>query len=73
MKSLSGIEVGEEALAWQAIDEVARDEGHCLGRTETLERLQGDLVYPEIGDRRSIAIDSTRQILQQHYPRQLRN
>ena len=85
MKSLAGIEVNEETLALQAIDEVAHGEGHFLGRTETLERMQSDFVYPEIGDRRtidewaadgsrdirSVAIDRTRQILQQHYPNHL--
>jgi len=64
------------------IDEVAHGEGHFLGRTETLERMQSDFVYPEVGDRRtidewaadgsrhirSVAVDRTRQILQQHYP-----
>ena len=82
MKSLTEIEVNDETLALQAIDEVAHGEGHFLGRTETLERMQSDFVYPEIGDRRtidewaadgsldirSIAVDRTRQILQQHYP-----
>jgi trimethylamine--corrinoid protein Co-methyltransferase len=85
MKSLSGIEVSEETLALKSIDEVAHGEGHFLGRTETLERMQSDFVYPEIGDRRSIdeweadgardirsvALDRTRQILQQHYPSHL--
>jgi trimethylamine--corrinoid protein Co-methyltransferase len=85
MKSLAGIEVSEETLALKAIDEVAHGEGHFLGRAETLDRMQSDFVYPEIGDRRSIdeweadgsrnirsmAIDRTRQILQQHYPRHL--
>ncbi len=82
MKSLAGIEVNDETLALQAINEVAHGEGHFLGRTETLERMQSDFVYPEIGDRRtinewaadgsreirSVAVDRTRQILQRHYP-----
>ena len=85
MKSLAGIEVSEETLALKAIGEVAHGEGHFLGRAETLERMQSDFVYPEIGDRRSIdeweadgaqdirsmAIDRTRKILQQHYPHHL--
>lgn len=82
MKSLSSIEVTDETLALGAIDEVAHGEGHFLGRSETLARMQSDFVYPEIGDRRSIdeweaggskdirsvAIERTRQILNQHYP-----
>ncbi|MFT5218957.1 MAG: trimethylamine--corrinoid protein Co-methyltransferase [Planctomycetota bacterium] len=85
MKSLSSIEVNDETLALGAIDEVAHGEGHFLGRSETLARMQSDFVYPEIGDRRSIdeweaegskdirsvAIERTRQILGQHYPHHL--
>lgn len=83
MKSLCHIEVSEETLALGAIDEVVHGEGHFLGRNETLERMQKDFVYPEIGDRRTIAeweadgsrdihtraIERTRQILRDHHPR----
>jgi len=82
MKSLVGIEVSEQTLALKAIDEVAHDEGHFLGRSETFERMQSDFVYPQIGDRRNIeewqadgsknihevAIERTREILKTHYP-----
>ena len=85
LKSLNPIEVNDETLALEAIDEVARGEGHFLGRSETLERMESDFVYPDIGDRRtvdeweadgapdirSVAIDRTREILQQHHPRHL--
>ena len=82
MKSLAPIEVSEATLAIRAIDEVARGEGHFLGRSETLQRMQSDFVYPQIADRRSIeeweadgardiravAIERTREILARHYP-----
>jgi trimethylamine--corrinoid protein Co-methyltransferase len=85
MKSLSGIEVSEETLALNAIDEVVHGDGHFLGQPETLQRMQTDFVYPEIGDRRTIdeweddgskdirevARERTRQILKQHYPRHI--
>ncbi len=85
MKSLAPIEVSEETLALAAIDEVARGEGHFLGRPETLARMQSDFVYPEIADRRSIeeweadgsrdihevARERTREILAAHYPRHI--
>ena len=85
MKSLTAIEVSEETLAIASIDEVVHGDGHFLGQPETLQRMQTDFVYPEIGDRRSIvdweedgskdirevARDRTRQILQQHFPRHL--
>ena len=82
MKTLTPIEVTDETLAIHSIDEVAHGEGHFLGRNETLERMQSDFVYPDIADRRSItewendgtrefrsiAIERTQQILDQHYP-----
>ncbi len=82
MKTLVPIEVSDETLALQAIDEVARGEGHFLGRPETLARMQSDFVYPEIADRRSIeeweaegrrdirevARARAREILGRHYP-----
>jgi trimethylamine--corrinoid protein Co-methyltransferase len=85
LKSLSPIEVSDETLALAAIDQVVHGDGHFLGQAETLQRMQSDFVYPEIGDRRSIdeweaagsrdiravARDRTRQILGRHYPRHL--
>ena len=85
LKSLGPIEVSEATLALDAIDEVVHGDGHFLGQAETLQRMQSDFVYPEIGDRRSVdeweadgskdihevARDRTRQILQQHFPRHL--
>ncbi|NCF37780.1 MAG: trimethylamine methyltransferase, partial [Gammaproteobacteria bacterium] len=82
MKSLSAIEVSDETLALDAIEQVVHGEGHFLGRPETLERMQTDFVYPDIGDRRGIdewqadgsrdirevAQERTREILQRHYP-----
>ncbi|MCP4390512.1 MAG: trimethylamine methyltransferase [Gammaproteobacteria bacterium] len=85
MKSLTGIEVSDETLALDVIDEVVHGEGHFLGRPETLQRMQSDFVYPDIGDRRTIddweadggkdirevARERTRQILRLHYPRHI--
>jgi len=85
MKSLTGIEVSEATLAVATIDEVVHGDGHFLGQPETLQRMQTDFVYPEIGDRRPIdeweadgskdihevARERTRQILKQHYPKHI--
>ena len=85
MKSLSGIEVSESSLAVSTIDDVVHGDGHFLGQAETLQRMQSDFVYPEIGDRRTIdeweaegskdirdiARERTREILRQHYPHHL--
>ncbi len=85
MKSLTGIEVSETTLALAAINEVVHGDGHFLGQPETLQRMQTDFVYPEVGDRRTIeeweadgskdireiARERTRQMLKQHFPRHL--
>ncbi|MDJ0777525.1 MAG: trimethylamine methyltransferase family protein [Gammaproteobacteria bacterium] len=85
MKTLAPIEVTEDTLALQSIDEVAHGEGHFLGRSETLERMTSDFVYPQLADRRSIeeweadgargirevAIERTREILAHHNPRHI--
>ena len=82
MKTLAPIEVSDETLALQSIDEVAHGEGHFLGRSETLARMQSDFVYPQVADRRSIeewqadgardvheiALERTREILREHFP-----
>ena len=81
-KTLASIEVNDDTLALDAIDEVARGEGHFLGRAETLERMHTDFVYPGIADRRSIeewqadgsrdileiARERTRNLLKSYYP-----
>ena len=85
MKSLSPIEVNETTLALSTIDEVVHGDGHFLGQPETLQRMQSDFLYPEIGDRRTIdeweadgardirdvARDRTREILQRRFPQHL--
>jgi len=85
LKSLAPIEVNAATLALAAIDEVVHGDGHFLGQPQTLQRMQSDFVYPDIGDRRSIdewqgdgsrdvrevALERTRQILRRHYPRHL--
>lgn len=82
MKSLAGIEVNAETLALDAINAVVHDEGHFLGRSETLARMNSDFLYPQLGDRRSVeewqaaggqdmravALEKTKAILQTHYP-----
>lgn len=82
MKSLAEIEVSDQSLALDTINKVVRGEGHFLGQPETLQRMQSDFVYPQIGDRRTIndweddgsqdirevARARTREVLKQHYP-----
>jgi len=82
MSSLRDVEFTEETLSAQAIDQVARGEGHFLGEADTYARMKTDFVYPEISDRRNyqewikdgskdireIARQKAKQILAQHYP-----
>ena len=83
LRSLSEIEVNDATLAMPSIDNVVHGDGHFLGQSETLNRMQSDFLYPDVADRltiaewqnagardiRDIAIEKTREILRQHYPR----
>lgn len=85
LSSLSEIEVSETTLAMSDIEEVVHGAGHFLGQSETLNRMQSDFRYPEIGDRRTIeewegdgkkdirevALEKTREILGSHFPRHI--
>jgi trimethylamine--corrinoid protein Co-methyltransferase len=82
MSSLRSLEINAETLSAEAIDHVARGEGHFLGEPETYARMKTDFLYPEIADRRTpeeweqdgsrdireVARDRTRDILARHYP-----
>lgn len=53
-RTIRGIEVNDESLSLDTIREVCIDgPGHYLGHDQTMERMQTDYVYPEIGDRLS--------------------
>ena len=83
LRSLSEIEVNDITLAMPSIDDVVHGDGHFLGQPETLNRMQSDFLYPDVADRltieewqnagardiRDIAIEKTRDILNQYYPR----
>jgi trimethylamine--corrinoid protein Co-methyltransferase len=82
-RSIRGIEVTEETLAVEVIRDVCMNgPGHFLGHGQTLELMQSEYIYPEIGDRTSpkewveqgkIAFNDRarlklREILSTHYP-----
>ena len=50
-RTVRGIEVNEETLSAELIAEVIAGPGHFLGSPQTLELMQREYVYPEIGDR----------------------
>lgn len=50
-RTMRGIEVNEDALAFDAICEAVRGSGHFLGGAHTLAAMQRDYFYPKIADR----------------------
>jgi trimethylamine--corrinoid protein Co-methyltransferase len=83
LRTVRGIEVNEDALSVEAIRQVCTEgPGHFLGHGQTLELMQSEYVYPEVGDRASPkewieqgstditerARARTAEILSRHYP-----
>ena len=82
LRVLRGIEVNDETLAVQGIEEVVFGEGHFLNQPQTLELMQSEYLYPEVGDRRTAAEweeagsesvyqaahEKVRELLSSHYP-----
>ncbi len=86
MRTVRGIEVTDESLSVEAVREVCTEgPGHFLGHDQTLDLMEKEYVYPEIGDRSSpkewIEQGSTNivqrarvrvtEILGSHYPRHI--
>jgi trimethylamine--corrinoid protein Co-methyltransferase len=86
MRTVRGIDVTEDSLSLEAIRQVCTEgPGHFLGHDQTLELMQAEYIYPEIGDRSSPkewaeqgstimterAQARTREILSSHYPSHL--
>jgi len=81
-RTVRGIEVTDETLAFDTIRDVVHGAGHYLGHPATLARMRSDFVYPAVGDRSSPdvweaggALDvrdraryRVREILGTHYP-----
>jgi len=83
LRTVRGIDVAEESLSVATIRDVCIDgPGHFLGHAQTLELMETEYVYPEVGDRTSPkewieqgstdivqrATARTREILSRHYP-----
>jgi trimethylamine--corrinoid protein Co-methyltransferase len=82
LRVLRGIEVTDETLAVEGIEEAVFGEGHFLNQTQTLELMQTEYLYPEVGDRRTpneweasgsesvyqLAHEKVKEILSTHYP-----
>jgi trimethylamine---corrinoid protein Co-methyltransferase len=83
LRTVRGIEMSEDHLAVETIREVStQGPGHFLGHTQTLDLMQKDYIYPDVGDRTSPkewveqgstnVVDKarirTQEILNGHYP-----
>ena len=81
-RTVRGIEVNSETLSAELIAEVVSGPGHFLGSSQTLELMQREYVYPEIGDRdtpdnwldaggkdsRERAHEHVQRVLAEHHP-----
>jgi trimethylamine--corrinoid protein Co-methyltransferase len=82
LRVLRGIEVTDETLAYEGIENAVFGDGHFLNQTQTLELMQTEYLYPEVGDRRTagdweeagsptvyaLAHEKVKEILSSHYP-----
>ena len=85
LRVLRGIEVTEESLAVPVIEEAVAGPGHFLGHDQTLNLMQTEYLFPELGDRNTPAVweedgsrdifsrakDRVREVLSTHYPQTL--
>ena len=55
LRTVRGIEVSDEMLDLESIERVVCGEGHYLGEPQTLELMKSEYLYPELGDRQSVA------------------
>lgn len=82
LRVMRGIEVTDETLAYDTIESTVFGEGHFLNQAQTLEVMQTEYLYPEVGDRRTVgdweeagspnvyalAHERVKEILSSHYP-----
>lgn len=82
LRLLRGIEVNRATMAVDVIEDAVFGAGHFLGQAQTLELMQTEYLYPEVGDRRSagdweesgsrsvyqLAHEKVNEILSGHYP-----
>lgn len=55
LRSVRGIEVSDDLLDIDAIERVVGGDGHYLGEAQTLALMKSEYLYPELGDRQSVA------------------
>lgn len=55
LRSVRGVDVRSDFLDLDVIESVVTGDGHYLGHEQTLELMRSEYVYPELGDRASVA------------------
>jgi trimethylamine--corrinoid protein Co-methyltransferase len=55
LRTVRGIDVSDELLDLDSIERVVCGEGHFLGEAQTRQLMKTEYVYPELGDRQSVA------------------
>ncbi len=82
MRLLRGIEVTDETLSYDIIQSTVHGVGHYLNQEQTLQIMQTEYLYPNIGDRRTasdwqqggqqtvyeLAHERVKKLLSSHYP-----
>ncbi|MCH7600064.1 MAG: trimethylamine methyltransferase family protein [Myxococcales bacterium] len=82
LRLLRGIEVSDETLSYDVIESTVHGVGHYLDHDQTLEIMQTEYLYPEVGDRRTandwqdsggetvyeLAHVRVKSLLSSHYP-----
>jgi trimethylamine--corrinoid protein Co-methyltransferase len=82
LRLLRGIEINEETTDISVIRDAVTGAGHYLGQQQTLDLMQSEYLYPDVGDRRTaaewhkggkqtiydLAHDKVKTVLSSHYP-----
>jgi len=55
LRSVRGIDVNPAFLDLEIVESVVSGDGHYLGHAQTLELMRSEYIYPELGDRATVA------------------
>ena len=55
LRTVRGIEIRDDFFDIESIERVVSGDGHYLGEPQTLQLMKTEYVYPNLGDRKSVA------------------